>query len=114
MKNAKPSAWMLRTSLGLTVAAMVAIGASAFGFTDCPGDPVASPSEVRVVSASVTWREGARELSVVHVAEAAPRVAVSERGERRPRPSIVGREIRMGVAAMMIVVRLLASGKLDR
>jgi hypothetical protein len=43
-------------------------------------------------------------------------VVVIEHGERRTRfddPATMGREIRTGVAAVTMLVRLLASGKMD-
>jgi hypothetical protein len=120
----KPSGWMLSTSRGLAWACgmivAVAIGAVGFGFAECELGSGASQSEVRVVRASVTWQEGGRELSVIHAAEpvqeAAPRVVEIEHGERRTRfdePATMGREIRTGVAVVTMLVRLLASGKMD-
>jgi hypothetical protein len=118
----KPSGWMLSTSRGLAWACglivAVAIGAGLFGFAECELGP--SQSELRVVRASVSWQEGGHVRSVVHVAEpvqeAAPRVVVMEHGERRTRfddRPTMGREIRTGVAAVTMLVRLLASGKMD-
>ncbi len=94
---------ILSTSCGLMVAAAIAIGA---GVLQCELIGDAGEGEVRVVRAAVTWSEGGRDLSVVHVAE-------PERHPHFEEPWIVGREIRTAASAMMMVVRLLASGTMD-